>query len=51
MAALIRDVVDRVIAESDAVVRDRLALAAVGRHSSGRTDVAVRHDAYLTDTA
>ncbi len=49
MAALVRRGVDRVLAESDEDARWARALALVGKFRSGHTDVARRHDDYLTE--
>ncbi|MDP9023175.1 MAG: ribbon-helix-helix domain-containing protein [Actinomycetota bacterium] len=48
MAALIREALDRMLAEDWGVVRDR-ALGTVGRFQDEATDVARDHDRYLAD--
>ncbi|MDP8943934.1 MAG: ribbon-helix-helix domain-containing protein [Actinomycetota bacterium] len=49
MAALIREAVDRTLAEGDMAARHRRALAVAGKFRSGRSDVSERHDDYLAD--
>jgi hypothetical protein len=53
VAELIRGCVDRFLlagAESHGAEKTRRALAAVGRHRSGRSDVSTHHDQHLDDT-
>jgi len=52
MAAVVREVVDELVARGAASGEDRRrarALGAVGRFRSGRRDVSRRHDAYLAE--
>ena len=49
MAAVIREAVDRTLADGDMAARHRRALAAAGKFRSGRSDVSERHDDYLAD--
>lgn len=48
MAALLREALDRMLAEDWDAVRDR-ALGTVGRFEDDRTDVARDHDRYLAE--
>jgi MoxR-like ATPase len=51
IAALIRDAVDRTVPDGDAdrVERQRRAFVVAGAFTSGRSDVAERHDQALAD--
>jgi uncharacterized protein (DUF927 family) len=51
IAALIRDAVDRTVPDDDTdrVERQRRAFAVAGAFTSGRSDVAERHDQALAD--
>lgn len=49
MAELIRQGVERILAESDRREKRRRALAVIGRFDAGPVDVAERHDAYLAE--
>ena len=49
---LVRQAVDLLLRQADgdsAEARHRRALAVVGRFSSGRSDVSIRHDDYLAE--
>ena len=49
MAELIRQGVDRVLADSDRRERRQRALAVIGRFSGGPPDVSTHHDKYLAE--
>jgi Arc/MetJ-type ribon-helix-helix transcriptional regulator len=49
MAELIRQGVERILAESDQRERRRRALTVIGRFDGGSTDVSTNHDTYLTE--
>lgn len=49
MAEVIRQAVDRIVAERDRQERRRRAMAVLGRFCGDPADVSVRHDAYLAD--
>ncbi len=49
MAELIREGVERVLAESNRQQRRRRALAVLGRYHDAAVDVAVNHDQYLDE--
>ncbi len=49
MAELIRQGVERILAESDERERRRRALAVIGRFHGGPSDVSVNHDRYLAE--
>jgi Arc/MetJ-type ribon-helix-helix transcriptional regulator len=52
LSELVRQGIDRLVAcplEPSAEERRRRALAAAGRHRSGRRDVSARHDAHLAE--
>lgn len=49
MAAVIREVLDRSLATAADDATHRRALAAIGRYSSGRSDVAEEHDTHLAE--
>lgn len=49
MAAVIRDAVDRAIEDAPLSQRRRVALAVVGRHRSGSSDIATDHDRHFAD--
>ena len=49
VAALIRDGIDRVLADDDWERRWKRALEAVGKHRSGLGDLAENHDRYFAE--
>jgi hypothetical protein len=49
MATLIREVVDRSLAETDIVAKRRRMIEAVGGFRSGLVDVGRNHDTYLAE--
>ena len=49
MAEVIRDAVERMIAEDDRKEKWRSALAVMGRYRSGLSDVSTNHDKYLAE--
>jgi Arc/MetJ-type ribon-helix-helix transcriptional regulator len=49
MATVIRQAVDRVLADDDRESKRQRALSAAGKFRSGRSDIAERHDDYLAE--
>jgi Arc/MetJ-type ribon-helix-helix transcriptional regulator len=49
MAEVIREAVDRVLAEDGGGAKRRRALAGAGRFRSGHADISERHDDYLAE--
>lgn len=49
MATLVREGVDRVVAQDDWQARRQRALASIGKYRSGYTDISQNHDEYLAE--
>ena len=49
ISALIREAIEQTVAVDPGPARRQRALAVVGRFASGRTDVSVEHDRYLSE--
>jgi hypothetical protein len=49
LAELIRQGVERILAESDRREKRRRALAMLGRYDAGPSDVSTHHDRYLSE--